>query len=91
VLASRLEALIQRYPTFVYRRLWAWLRFREGCGSLRGPYTGLSRSRAGSCTSDRSRRALELPAWSVGLISAMSGGPPTSRMNRPEFPGELVT
>jgi putative transposase len=30
-LASRLEALIQRYPTFGYRRLWAWLRFREGC------------------------------------------------------------
>jgi putative transposase len=29
-LASRLEALIQRYPTFGYRRLWAWLRFREG-------------------------------------------------------------
>jgi putative transposase len=30
VLASRLEALIQRYPTFGYRRLCAWLRFREG-------------------------------------------------------------
>lgn len=30
LLASRLEALIQRYPTFGYRRLWAWLRFRDG-------------------------------------------------------------
>src|SRR5262249_18483188 len=29
-LTIRLETLIQQYPTFGYRRLWAWLRFREG-------------------------------------------------------------
>jgi len=30
LLAERLRDLIQRFPTFGYRRLWAWLRFREG-------------------------------------------------------------
>jgi len=30
LLAERLQALIQRFPTFGYRRLWAWLRFQEG-------------------------------------------------------------
>ena len=30
VLSSRIHGLIQRFPTFGYRRLWAWLRFREG-------------------------------------------------------------
>jgi hypothetical protein len=30
-LTTQLEALIQQYPTFGYRRLWTWLRFREGC------------------------------------------------------------
>jgi putative transposase len=29
-LAARIAALIQRHPTFGYRRLWALLRFREG-------------------------------------------------------------
>ena len=29
-LTTRLEALIRQYPTFGYRRLWVWLRFREG-------------------------------------------------------------
>lgn len=27
---ERLRQLIQHHPTFGYRRLWAWLRFREG-------------------------------------------------------------
>ena len=31
-LARRLEVLIQAHPTFGYRRLWAWLYFREGLG-----------------------------------------------------------
>jgi len=30
LLAERIRDLIQRFPTFGYRRLWAWLRFREG-------------------------------------------------------------
>jgi putative transposase len=30
LLAERIWGLIQRFPTFGYRRLWAWLRFREG-------------------------------------------------------------
>ena len=30
LLAERIRALIQRFPIFGYRRLWAWLRFREG-------------------------------------------------------------
>jgi len=30
LLAERIRALIQRFPTFGYRRLWAWLRFRDG-------------------------------------------------------------
>jgi putative transposase len=30
LLAERIRELIQRFPTFGYRRLWAWLRFREG-------------------------------------------------------------
>jgi putative transposase len=29
-LAARVAELIQAYPTFGYRRLWALLRFREG-------------------------------------------------------------
>jgi putative transposase len=29
-LATRIAALIQRHPTFGYRRLWALLRFRDG-------------------------------------------------------------
>lgn len=28
VLAKRIEELIERFPTFGYRRLWAWLRFK---------------------------------------------------------------
>jgi hypothetical protein len=31
VLAARLQRLIA-HPTFGYRRLWALLRFHEGCG-----------------------------------------------------------
>ena len=27
---ERLRQLIQHHPTFGYRRLWAWLRFRDG-------------------------------------------------------------
>jgi putative transposase len=30
-LEARLRALIQIYPTFGYRRLWAILRFKEAC------------------------------------------------------------
>ena len=30
LLVQRVKALIERFPTFGYRRLWAWLRFREG-------------------------------------------------------------
>jgi len=30
LLAERIRDLIQRFPTVRYRRLWAWLRFREG-------------------------------------------------------------
>jgi len=30
LLAERIRELIQRFPTFGYRRLWAWLRFRDG-------------------------------------------------------------
>ncbi len=30
VLAARLERLIERFPTYGYRRLWAMLRFGEG-------------------------------------------------------------
>ena len=30
MLAARIRRLIERYPTFGYRRLWAMLRFREG-------------------------------------------------------------
>jgi putative transposase len=30
VLAARIHRLIQAYPTFGYRRIWAMLRFREG-------------------------------------------------------------
>jgi putative transposase len=30
VLAERIQRLIERYPTFGYRRLWAMLRFVEG-------------------------------------------------------------
>ena len=30
VLAGRLQRLIELYPTFGYRRLWALLRFGEG-------------------------------------------------------------
>jgi hypothetical protein len=29
-LVTRLTALIERHPTFGYRRLWAMLRFRDG-------------------------------------------------------------
>jgi putative transposase len=29
-LAEPIRTLIQRFPTFGYRRLWAWLRFRQG-------------------------------------------------------------
>jgi putative transposase len=28
-LATRVAELIQLHPTFGYRRLWAWLRFRD--------------------------------------------------------------
>ena len=31
-LAERIRNLIQRFSTFGYRRLWAWLYFREGIG-----------------------------------------------------------
>ena len=30
VLAERIQRLIEQYPTFGYRRLWAMLRFVEG-------------------------------------------------------------
>jgi putative transposase len=30
LLAERIRGLIQRFPPFGYRRLWAWLYFREG-------------------------------------------------------------
>lgn len=30
VLAERIRQLIHRFPTFGYRRIWAWLRHREG-------------------------------------------------------------
>lgn len=30
VLVSQIHDLIRQYPTFGYRRLWAWLRFRQG-------------------------------------------------------------
>ncbi|MEM9115570.1 MAG: IS3 family transposase, partial [Myxococcota bacterium] len=30
LLVKRVERVILRFPTFGYRRIWAWLRFREG-------------------------------------------------------------
>jgi putative transposase len=30
VLVARIQELIRQYPTFGYRRLWAWLGFRQG-------------------------------------------------------------
>lgn len=49
-LTTRLEALIQRYATFGYRRLWAWLRFREGCRVTPKTVYRILALKAGSCT-----------------------------------------
>jgi putative transposase len=45
-LVDRIRQLIERFPTFGYRRLWAWLRFREGLRvNLKAVYRVLQRQR----------------------------------------------
>ena len=73
VLAERIQRLIEAYPTFGYRRLWAMLRFVEGIRVNRKAVCRLLTLKGWFVH----QRSLTPPAprpWTQKPCAAMSGG-----------------
>ena len=78
VLAGRLQRLIELYPTFGYRRLWALLRFGAGLRVNRKAVYRILKSKVGSYINVWRRRGRASRAVAAVRNGAMNAGPWTS-------------
>ena len=75
VLVERLQRLIERHPTFGYRRLWALLRFGEGLRVNRKAVYRILKLKRCSCINGWRRRGRASKVVGVERNGAMNAGP----------------